>query len=826
MWNFSNCNYEMFNHSLSVIDFTFCENINDINQCVSEWTDKVYRAALESIPHKLVTVRPYDKPWYSGHLRKMLRAKKRLYKKAVTENNDYYWSKYKNLRNKYYEECKKHRLSHENSKYSKLIEEGNLNNKKWWKLFKEILGDSNSVTSIPPLLHEGQVITDEKEKTEIFNKFFTDVTKLNFSTARKLNIDEIIPKENNLSDIIITEEDVLDQLKILDINKAFGLDNISPRFLKFGKMELYKSLTLIFNHCLKYSEFPSLWKIACVTPLYKKGEPNMVGNYRPVSLLSTLSKVFEKIVFKYTYNFFLDSKLISPFQSGFLPGFSTITQLLELQYILAKNLDDFQDTRIVFLDISKAFDRVWHDGLLYKLKECGISGTLLNWFQNYLTNRKQCVRLSNNKSPLLSINAGVPQGSVLGPLLFLVFINDLVPEIDFSNIRMFADDTCLFLNGINNDDVALKLNNDLHKIELWAAKWLVDFSAPKTKSLNISNKTKNNTLPILSLNKAPIENVNFHKHLGLIIDQKLSWTDHIEYIYLESMKKLNIMKKLKFKLDRKSLETIYKSFIRPKIEYGNVIYFGTSQKNLDKISKIEKEAKRLVTGATFKCNLALLDIECGWTDIMSRRNNHCLIMMYKIINNLCPQYLSDILNILNPSSHDYNLRNRVNILIKIRTETLKKSFFPYTINLWNSLPMDFKISKNLNIFKNKIIKKDKDRSLFQHGPRHLQIFLSRIRMGCSALNGHLFHFLKVLDRPECECGYNVESPYHYFLSCPLYAAHRPSLVNTVSNITRINVNILIFGDKGCSLESNKLIFDAVFDYIKNTKRFKLSKELF
>ena len=142
--------------------------------------------------------------------------------------------------------------------------------------------------------------------------------------------------------------------------------------------------------------------------------------------------------------------------------------------------------------------------------------------------------------------------------------------------------------------------------------------------------------------------------------------------------------------------------------------------------------------------------------------------------------------------------------------------------MWNSLPENIKFSKNLNIFKSKLIKKDKKRSLFQYGPRHLQLLLARIRMGCSALNGHLFHFLKVLDRPDCECGFHIESPHHYFLSCPLYAAHRPLLINEVNMITRINVNILMFGDKKCSLEDNKLIFDAVFTYIMNTKRFKLS----
>ena len=826
MWDFTNCNYERFNDILSEIDFSFCDNITDIDSCVLLWTEKVYKAALEGIPNKLVTVRPYDKPWYSGRLRKLLRSKKRLYKRAMVENTNYNWSKYKNVRNKYYQECKNQKLEYEKSKYSKLIDEGRLNNKKWWKLLKDCVNISDSSTSIPPLHHNNIIISDEMEKTNIFNEFFTNVTKLNVLNTHDLNIETIIPIGETLNDIKVTEEDVLDQLKILDINKAFGLDKISPRFLKFGKLNLYKSLTHIFNHCLDHGIFPSVWKISCVNPLYKKGEPNLVGNYRPISLLSTLSKVFEKIIFKYTYNFFLEQNLITPFQSGFLPGFSTITQLIELQYIFAKSLDNHCDTRIIFLDISKAFDRVWHDGLIFKLKLNGITGNLLQWFESYLTNRQQCVRIGSNVSSLRTIEAGVPQGSVLGPLLFLIFINDLVTKIEFSNIRLFADDTCIFLSGENMDDVATKLNNDLKNIEEWSQNWLVEFSASKTKSLNISNSTKVDCLPNLFLNTAVIENVTQHKHLGLILDQKLSWTDHVDLVISNCMKRLNIMKKLKYVLDRKSLETIYKSFIRPMIEYGNVIYFSTSQKNLDRLCKIEKEAKRLTTGATHRCNLALMDIESGWTDIVSRRNNHCLIMMFKIINNLCPGYLKSIFDSFTTLQHDYNLRNQFVKRPKTRTETFAKSFFPYTLRLWNSLPLNHRLSNNLNIFKNKIIKKDKDRSLFKYGPRHPQILLSRIRMGCSALNGHLFHFLKVLNNPSCECGFPIESPDHYFLSCPLYAAHQQLLHREVSNISTVNINVLLFGNKSCSRIENELIFNAVYRFIMNTKRFKLQNEVY
>ena len=241
-------------------------------------------------------------------------------------------------------------------------------------------------------------------------------------------------------------------------------------------------LKLIFQNILLTGIFPELWKCANITPIHKKGDKQLTKHYRPISLLPICSKLFEKIVFKYLYNYLISNALLTDNQSGFRPGDSTINQLISLVNDIHKSFDNRKslEVRSVFLDISKAFDKVWHEGLIFKLEQNGISGSLLNLFNNYLSNRKQRVVLNGEVSSFFEIESGVPQGSVLGPLLFLIYINDLENNI-ISNVKFFADDTMIF--SIVNDPVisASELNNDLKLINKWAHQWKMAFNPDPTK---------------------------------------------------------------------------------------------------------------------------------------------------------------------------------------------------------------------------------------------------------------------------------------------------------------------------------------------------------
>ena len=275
--------------------------------------------------------------------------------------------------------------------------------------------------------------------------------------------------EVSLSNFEVYEADVLKALIGLNPNKAYGCDGVSPRILKQMATAIAKPLTSIFNKSLAASKFPSIWKQANVIPLHKKEARTDPSNYRPVSLLCCLSKVFERMVFNALFKHFKDNFLLSVWQSGFIPGASTTCQLVELYHEFCKGVSNGKEVRVIFCDISKAFDRVWHNGLIFKLEQNGICGSVLTWLKHYLKDRKQHVLVNGQQSIWGNIKAGVPQGSVLGPLLFLIYINDIVHVINYCKIRLFADDTCLYIIVDNTrQEAAIRMNKDLESINNWA----------------------------------------------------------------------------------------------------------------------------------------------------------------------------------------------------------------------------------------------------------------------------------------------------------------------------------------------------------------------
>ena len=503
---------------------------------------------------------------------------------------------------------------------------------------------------------------------------------------------------------------------------------------------------------------------------------------------------------------------------------STITQLTELYHKFCSAVSDGKEIRVVFLDISKAFDRVWHKGLLQKLYLFGIRGSLLDWFTDYLKDRCQRELINGQTSDWKDINAGVPQGSNLGPLLFLVFINDIVYVIRHCQIRLFADDTCLFITVDNREEAATLMNEDIHNIQTWADQWLINFSAPKTKTLLISNKGTPDDHPSLILQGHIIENVPNHKHLGIVLAHDLRWNAHINDIQVKCMKKINVMKKFKFKLDRKSLEIIYLSFIRPTMEYGDTLFAGTYDSDLCKLDKLQIDAMRIVTGATAKSNIALLYEDLNWPSLYERRKQHSLTLLYKIVNGQTPQYLQDLIPIRPNEQGRPNLRSDSNKLLSVpitRTESFRRSFIPNTIRTWNKLDKRIRDSPSVASFKEQFkTNKDNQTNLYGSGKRWPSIQHARLRIGCSKLNAHLCLNLHVIPSPHCRCGHHLEDPNHYFFVCPLFYAQRNTLMDTIALLSdNLTIDTLLYGDPHISYNNNLAIFEAVHSYIIDTHRF-------
>ena len=304
-----------------------------------------------------------------------------------------------------------------------------------WKIINSLLNKSRA-PKVPPILNNGSFIINCLEKANLFNNFFSNQCKVIVNSS-------ILPEFRYLTDeridtIAINENHILELIRGLDPDKAAGSDVISGHMLKICDESVVLPLKIIFSNILNQSIYPSVWKLANVTPVFKKGDKQLLKNYRPISLLPICGKLFEKLLFKDLYSFFDSNKLITSNQSGFRPGDSTSNQLLYLVNEIHKSFDNPNslELRAVFLDMAKAFDKVWHSGLIFKLKQYGVCGKLLSLIEDYLRNRKQRVVLNGSSSDYCNINAGVPQGSVLGPLLFLIYINDLEYNLK-SQVKFF-----------------------------------------------------------------------------------------------------------------------------------------------------------------------------------------------------------------------------------------------------------------------------------------------------------------------------------------------------------------------------------------------------
>ena len=474
IWLYKRANYIDLDTKINNFDWD-CLNTLPLNQAVEFFTKSFLNLVRQCIPSKEITVRSDDKPWYDNELRNWSRKRDRLKAIATVNKKASDWRKYKDTRNKVNNMKKYAKERFYNNLELTLTDSYGSNRRDFWKLTRYFIKSNSSSVLIPPLCtvsdnNDHILHSTDKEKADCLNDYFTSI-----STVCDDNV--ILPDFQKITDsslhyFDISQNEIKDIINCLDINKASGPDLINHKMLKYVSNSVSKPLVIIFNRSLREKIFPNLWKRNMVVPIFKKGERSDPCNYRPVSLCSPLGKIMERIVFKKLFNYLYANDLLYKYQSGFIPGHSTTFQLVDIYHHICQTLDNKQYACMVFCDISKAFDRVWHKGLLFKLKQNGIEGDFLEWISNYLEDRKQYVVLNSTNSEIKGVTAGVPQGSVLGPLLFLIYVNDITEQL-LCLTRLFADDSSLFTSATDIHDIEGIINHDLIIISQWAKQcWL------------------------------------------------------------------------------------------------------------------------------------------------------------------------------------------------------------------------------------------------------------------------------------------------------------------------------------------------------------------
>ena len=458
-----------------------------------------------------------------------------------------------------------------------------------------------------------------------------------------------------------------------------GYDEISAKIVKSSINAIVSPLCNIFNSSLEKGIFPNALKIAKVIPIYKNGSKNMLNNHRPISILSIFSKILEKIVYDKLTSFIEKHNILHNKQFGFRKGYSTTHALIELTDKIAKAFEKKHIVISLFLDLSKAFDCIDHSILLKKLKYYGIRGNAIQWFESYLCNRKQYVSVDNFNSEYKSISVGVPQGSNLGPLLFLLYINDLQYVSNILSVILFADDTSLFLSG--KDPVALNnlFNSEMKSIQTWFTANKLYINRDKTcymifKSRNC--RIQDNVISI-ELNDLSIKRETSTKFLGVIIDENLNWKEHVNYIALKISKSIGVFNILKHILPLKILTNLYNCMILSHFMYSNIVWGGCSFYLSQQLFLLQKRAIRAITKSNYLAHTQQLFKKLKILNIFDINKLQLAAFMFSYSKQLLPNNFHDYF--------EYNCN-----INKYKTRNSNKMYVPFYIFNFSRTTVSFK----------------------------------------------------------------------------------------------------------------------------------------
>ena len=428
-----------------------------------------------------------------------------------------------------------------------------------------------------------------------FNEYFINIgSQLAESLTTNVHFDHYLQNTYNHVAIkfhMIDEEKILSIIKKLKHKFSSGSDSISNHLLKYAATTISKPLMVIINQMLTNGIFPEKLKLAKVIPVFKSGDDQLFSNYRPISLLSSISKIFEYVIQEQLVDYLLVNNLLCNEQFGFRSGYSTELAALHLVDNMINEIDNGKTPINIYIDLSKAFDTLNHDILIHKLNYYGVKGSELKLFDNYLSNRKQYTEVNGYKSNTQMIQTGVPQGSILGPLLFLLYINDLPRSSNNFKMIMYADDTTLYCNIENREHCEDTINKELSNIHQWLTSNKLSLNIKKTKFMVFHTTKKKIEYPDLNINGIAIEKINQFSFLGLYINNNLTWDTHIKHISLKISKIIFTINRLKHIYPQHILHNIYNTLILPHLNYC-VIIWGL---NCTPLYLLQKKAMRTIT---------------------------------------------------------------------------------------------------------------------------------------------------------------------------------------------------------------------------------------
>jgi len=658
----------------------------------TNWTDfkdMIKQAMNEFIPQKQVQSSNHI-PWLNRQIKHKIKERKRLYNIARRSQTPNAWASYRKIKN---EITKEIRTAHSIYQCQLFENDSNNTSKKFWKYIKSLRKDHVGVST---LSSDGKQVTDSFDKAELLNNQFHSV----FTNENLTDIPTVESSSHPspMPDISISTEGIFKLLSELDTNKSPGPDEIPSVVLKHCAAEIAPILQIIFTQSMSTGTIPSDWLTANVTPVFKKNDRSNPSNYRPISLTSVCCKVMEHIIYHSVMEHLQQHQILNQHQYGFRQGYSCEAQLVSVVEDISHNLDQQKQIDLIFLDFCKAFDTVPHCRLLLKLSSYGIQNKTHSWIKSWLTQRVQRVIVNGSCSKWLSVKSGVPQGTVLGPLLFLIYINDIAKDLS-SSLKLFADD-CLLYREISCDEDVAALQRDLNTLSNWSQIWQMRFNVLKCVTLKCY-RIRNPILTDYFINTQRLQSVKQHPYLGIAFDQTMSFIPHINNMTSRATKTLNFVKRNLCNCSQQTKSRAYTSLVRPMLEYASSVWDPHHNNHIASIKKIQRRAVRWIfNDYDYSHSVTAMLQSLTWPTLQHRRRRMRLTLLYKCINGLIALKIPNYFTPINTNTRIHHHRSYN--FSHVRTDAYINNFFPRTIREWNDLPPQIIDSNSLDLFQEQL----------------------------------------------------------------------------------------------------------------------------